>query len=244
MGWGILKTIYTIFALVLFTAALVASGQEPVLDPPQYFVTVYSYQGRLILPRNPARLSHTFARFSKVQNGRVVSAVDISWLPAPGYFAGLRHCAMPLVGSVPGRNYSLRETEAIAARCGARIQPFGPYRISPSVFQAAADQQKFLKSGFVRYAIFAEGDSPGLSNCIKAVRDVVAPKPSGLLHGAAASADTVRYFAQQGAIISPYPVPEWGEAIDSFVPPQMHLVGRGLTEHRRRPLFGGLNRHS
>lgn len=163
------------------------------------YVILWSYQDW----RNAPVRSHTFASFIRTDGDRVSSQVDISWLPAPGYFRnGLE---MPPLRIVPGQNYSLSQTLGFAAGLNQPVRRFGPYAISPELFAAAVRQSESLASGRVAYKMLDGGSRPGAINCIHAVTDIAGYTDTGLARGAAASQAALHHLFRSGHARSQVP---------------------------------------
>jgi hypothetical protein len=186
----------TAWAIALSPASLASPegfGEiRPSGSAPRYFAEFYSYDSS----GNSIRGSHTFARFYRVENGRVVDASEISWLPKWGYFG--RGYRMPMGGSVPGRNYSVQETLVIARRTGAKVRFHGRFETSPDLFLSAQQQKAKLESGSIRYRLVDNFSYPQATNCIHAVTGVVGYLNTGTKHGQTATKAVVESFLETG----------------------------------------------
>lgn len=159
-------------------------------DPaPVFKAEFFSYQGPLRL----AAGTHSFARFSKVENGVVTEVVDISWMAAPESLR--RNNRMPLLREVAGQNYSLEETFAMAGR--KNVTSHGEYHITPELFEAARKRKFDLEVNRYAYKLI-DGRSQNGINCIHAVSGVLGYLNTGLKRGAGASASLVDFFLASG----------------------------------------------
>jgi hypothetical protein len=125
-----------------------------------YFLVVWGYQGA----GNPPRESHTFLsvyRGDDLARGRVAPAT-ISWFPADG--------EIRLVGVERGHNFSLPQTLAMACQGQKHVATWGPYEISPALYQRALARIKLLESGRITYSALSL--RPGSRNCIEAAGDI------------------------------------------------------------------------
>jgi len=163
-----------IFSTLLLTALIAAPAQSAE----RYFAIFYGAQDGANRPRH----SHTWATFVRADTdesivnaaGKVVDSFTISWLPVSGDF---RLLARP----VPGRNFTLQESLAWAARLGVQVTTWGPFELSKQGYDLAVVQKARLDSGAVLYKALDQKFRPGAAtNCIHAVTDVV---PGPLAHG-------------------------------------------------------------
>ncbi|MBY0369791.1 hypothetical protein K2X33_03830 [bacterium] len=152
----------------------------------RYYADFYSTQGAR---RNFAQQSHVFARFWKVSE-EATEKVDISWLPAVGYFNP--RGGMPLLQTVPGHNYTVEQTLALSR--GRRIFFNGRYGTSEALYKAAQTRQAELESGRIAYKMLDRRFYPGATNCVHAVSGVLVHLRTGLSRGAAANAKVIEYF--------------------------------------------------
>ncbi len=169
------------FSLLVVVA--VTSGAQ---SAERYFVVFFGSQA----PGAPARLSHTFATFMKldVASGQApkpsdvnaAEAITISWLPVDGNIQILQR-------PVAGRNYSLRESFAFAAARGMSTTARGPFEIPRDVYDRAVQRKMWLESGAVAYKAVDRRFRPDVAiNCIHAVSDIL---PRGLLDTGTARGD-------------------------------------------------------
>lgn len=152
----------------------------------EYRAEFFSYEPKL------ATRSHTFARFTKLENGRA-EFVDISYLPEPEFFRGER---LPRFATVPGHNYTLEDTYRMAGNRG--VISNGTYSITAELFEAAKARRSELESGKFSYRMTGLGDGPYAINCIQAVSGVVGHVRTGLKRGTAATNSVVDSFLSTG----------------------------------------------
>lgn len=134
----------------------------------------------------------------KVVDGKVAEVTDISWMPEPGNFR--RGNRMPLLRTVPGRNYSYEETVAIAG--GKPILSHGAFYITPEMYQAAVRQKAALESGTIAYKMLDGRSGDGAINCIHAVTGVVGRLNTGTRRGETATSAVVSFFLSTGHMSS------------------------------------------
>jgi hypothetical protein len=146
--------------------------------------------------------SHTFATFFLIRDGQPVDKVDISWMPAPGYFAGFSDRDMPPFKEVPGHNYTLHETLMIATEQGRKLSRFGPYESRLELFELAQRMATRLASGQVEYKMLDPGFRPDAVNCIHAVTDIGGYVDTGMKYGDRASRSVIDHFARQGLLLA------------------------------------------
>jgi hypothetical protein len=146
--------------------ALSAPAADPVPPPaaPRYYMILFGGQSVPFVPRT----AHTFATYVKATpgaNGALdLEQVTISWLPESGPVQPLR------IRSVPGHNYTLKETFAIAAKNNARMSMWGPFEIDAGRYCAAAAQAATLESGAVRFrTLDSLGRNRRVMHCVHAV---------------------------------------------------------------------------
>jgi hypothetical protein len=98
-------------------------------------------------------------------NGSVaIESVTISWLPAHGPVRPFK------LRPEAGKNYSLEETFAIAAKQEARVSLWGPYEINSERYHLAVEQAELLESGAVRYRVIDTlGLDKSIAHCVHAV---------------------------------------------------------------------------
>ncbi len=188
------------FSLVYATSARAEDSLADVgrKASTQYFAEFYSYEA----PHGAPAKSHTFARFFKLENGAMTEVNDISWLPAPNYFR--RNKKVPLLGIVPGHNYSLGETMGFAA--GKKLSSQGQYPISPELFEAAKRRKAELESGGLEYRMLGGAGHP---NCIQAVAGVLGHLRTGDKRGVVATEAVVKSFLDSGEM-----GPQWKNGVN------------------------------
>jgi hypothetical protein len=113
--------------------------------------------------------AHTWATFACCRNG-ALDSFTISWLP----------CEMPVrpfALAKPGRNYGLHETLQLYLTGRSDLDLWGPWEISPRLFDDAAAHKSLLDSGAVRFKTFDGGPyvlrrpiwRTDVSHCVHAV---------------------------------------------------------------------------
>jgi len=188
--------------LLLLLAGLPADGisqaAPAVNGAVHYYMTIFGSEGSPDL----ARESHTFATFAATEGGIETQELTISWLPAPGYFAAGN--TMPPLKVVPGHNYDLDQTIALAP--SHRVLYWGPYEIQPELFAQAVERVHFLASGRTNYKMFQLNldqriptlhDQPGGTiNCIMAVSDLGGLLGTGTSWGYPASRQVLAFLSR------------------------------------------------
>jgi hypothetical protein len=179
---------------ILFLSLFLIASQAARASEIEYKADFYSYDG----PLRRGVSSHTFARFVKIVDGKVTEVVDISWMPEPGNLR--RHNRMPLFRIVPGHNYTLEQTMAMAG--GKMVLSHGSYYITPDIYESAVRQKAKLESGRIAYKML-DGHSGGAAiNCIHAVAGVVGSLDTGLRRGKGATSAVVGFFLSTGRMSS------------------------------------------
>jgi hypothetical protein len=151
--------VYWFAVLIAVVVAFPARSDFPSLRH-RYFLVVWGYQG----VGNPPRESHSFLsvyRGDDIAKGRVAPAT-ISWFPADR--------GVQLVGVERGRNFSLPQTLAIACQGRRQVATWGPYEISPALYQRVLARINLLESGRINYSALSL--RPGSMNCIEAAGDI------------------------------------------------------------------------
>ncbi|MBM3982402.1 MAG: hypothetical protein FJ304_19460 [Planctomycetes bacterium] len=151
-------------ATLALASALSAPSAEPAPPAPRYYFLLFAQQSVPFVPRT----SHTYATYVKATptaDGKsAVEQVTISWLPAEGPVEPLR------LRSSPGKNFSLEETFAIAAKDRARVSMWGPFEIDATRYDLAVAQVRALDSGAVRFrTLDSLGRNRSVSHCVHAV---------------------------------------------------------------------------
>lgn len=131
---------------------------------PRYYMILFGGQSVPFVPRT----AHTFGTFVKATPDATgalsLEQVTISWLPESGPVQPLR------IRSVPGHNYTLEETFAIAAKNNARMSMWGPFEIDAGRYCAAAAQAATLESGAVRFrSLDSLGRNRRVQHCVHAL---------------------------------------------------------------------------
>ncbi len=152
-------------ATLALASALTTAAAEPVPPAPRYYFLLFGCQS---VPNFVPRTSHTFATFVKATptpDGKtVVEQVTISWLPAEGPVQPLR------LRAVAGKNYSLEETFAIAAKDNARVSMWGPFETDATRYERAVAQTCTLNTGAVRFrSLDSLGRNRAVQHCVHAV---------------------------------------------------------------------------
>lgn len=158
--------------------------------PTTFDMEFFSFDG----PLRGAAASHSFVRLRRIQGDRITEVVDISWLPDPRYFR--RNGRVPLLREVPGRNYSLEETFAIAG--GRPVFTHGRFEVAPELFEAARRRRNDLESGVAGYKLLDGRRFPSATNCIHAISGILAYLNTGLRRGATATNSLVGFFLSTG----------------------------------------------
>ncbi|MCS6864875.1 MAG: hypothetical protein RMJ56_05785 [Gemmataceae bacterium] len=150
----------------VWLATAAAPAYSPPSQPPttRYYFILFGGQSVPFIPRT----AHTFATFVKVtttdKNDPIVETVTISWLPVDGKVHPWR------LRTVEGKNFSLEETLALAARDNVRVSMWGPFEIDAARYESAVVQAKLLASGAVRYRVLDSlGRNRRVSHCVHAV---------------------------------------------------------------------------
>ncbi len=146
----------------IVAVTLLTAPAEPAA--PRYYFVLFGGQS---IPFQP-RTAHTWATFVKATpaaNGTtILEPVTISWLPAEGPVQPYR------VRAVEGKNHSLEETFAIAARNNARVSMWGPFETDATRYALAVQQAGTLNSGAVRFRSFDSlGRNRSVQHCVHAV---------------------------------------------------------------------------
>ena len=184
---------------LLLTFAPAAAVPEP--PAPRYYFVLFGGQSVPYVPRT----AHTFATFVKAtptaDGALAVERVTISWLPAEGRVQPLR------LRSVAGKNYSLEETFAIAARDNARVSMWGPFETDATRYALAVQQANTLERGAVRFrSLDSLGRNRSVMHCVHAVtfadpnlQWVRQPVPTG--YGEPGTSKLAAKYAASGAFV-------------------------------------------
>jgi hypothetical protein len=161
-----------LLAGALLTLAL-GTGRAAACET--YYVLVFGSQRPVI---NQPKYTHSFATFFRVAGDPChpetccINAFTISWLPVTGdvrVYALLPEC---------GRNFWLDETLQLVISEGERVSMWGPYQITPELYQSAVRRRALLDSGQVRYkAVDTLYPTDQVSNCIHALSDIAIDAP-------------------------------------------------------------------
>jgi hypothetical protein len=90
----------------------------------------------------------------------------ISWLPASGKIRPLA------IQPEPGANLTLEATLATVLGTGQRVRVWGPFVITPEVYNRSLAVYNTLNSGAVLYRAYSREGEPHISDCIHAVAAV------------------------------------------------------------------------
>jgi hypothetical protein len=118
------------------------------------------------------RLAHTFATFVRATGEGTdpvtyaLTAHTISWLPRQLDVRVRRPCPEP------GINLDLDSTIRVVMRDGETVTMWGPYRISPEIYNRSIQEVNKLNSGEEKYRAIDGPLNNKISNCIHAVGDV------------------------------------------------------------------------
>jgi hypothetical protein len=158
-----------------------------------YFMTVFACQRRFNLPN----YAHTFAAFAHVVRDRGVPCLEdqrsfsISWLSRSREIAFFGR-------PVSGVNLGLRQTLDWALIRGTQVSAWGPFQITPELFDCAQRRAAYLKSGVPRFVVLDRGTRPRRAfNCIHALSDLGLTSDllgTGIAYGNRASLKVVKYF--------------------------------------------------
>jgi hypothetical protein len=156
---------------VALAAPLLALALLPsvVAAQDRHYLWIFCAQARPFCPAH----THTWASFARVGEGaapagpRVCETFTISWMPAT---LKVRFSARR---PEPGTNLDLLTSFRFVQGDGARISVWGPYEITPCLYEAGRRQKDRLEGGDVQYrAIDPFFYSPGVTECIHAVSDI------------------------------------------------------------------------
>ncbi len=180
-----------VVVVVLGFLSLLSRASERI----EYSVDVYSYDDSV----RSLRGSHTYARFNKEVNGKVVEVVDISWLPAPEKFT--RRGKIPLIRMVHGKNYTLEETREIAKISNSVEKFHGRFAISAEMYQNAIRRRDFLNSNLIGYKMIDAFTQERALNCIHALAGIYGTYlPTDTKHGEGASNAVIDHFSRTGQL--------------------------------------------
>jgi hypothetical protein len=130
----------------------------------RYFTVIFGSDDGPLRPR----YTHTWATYVKVTPtaaGFVLEPHTISWLPDDGKIR-LRQFKR-----VPGRNYTLDESFAYAARTGQAVKVLGPFETDAHRFAHFVAQEHRLNTCGMDYRAIDSIRGRGVANCITAIRD-------------------------------------------------------------------------
>jgi hypothetical protein len=160
------SSVWTSRAVALLVLALLPAA-APAQD--RYYLWIFAAQSRPFYPPH----THTWATFARVSGcptpacPPTFETFTISWMPATlkvRFFA---------VHPETGVNLDLMTSLRFVQCDGAKTSVWGPYEITPCLYEAGRRQKDLLESGSVLYrAIDPVFYSPGISECIHAVSDI------------------------------------------------------------------------
>jgi hypothetical protein len=217
-----------LYTLIATTTLAVAT---PAAEAPRYYFLLYGGQS---LPFKP-RTAHTWATFVKAapaaDGTTLVESVTISWLPATGKVVPYR------LRPEPGRNYTLAETFAIAARQGDRVSMWGPFEIDAGRYELAVAQAARLESGVIRYrAIDSLRRNQSVQHCVHAIT-YADPAMSRYIQpvlqvGEPGTSRLAKRYHRNGVFIGAPVTHDW--VIPAIGADQYPVIRRELGEHIRR----------
>jgi hypothetical protein len=155
-------------ALAVVFLVLVASGPSSASATERYYVLIFGSQSQ---PKR-LRYTHTWATFIRAvgegsdPNGYTLYHHTISWLPQT---LEVRVWA-PF--PEPGVNLDLYETLRAVATSDQRVTMWGPFVITPDIYQRSLRIRDILASGAVRYRAISTPRNLLISDCIHAVAAV------------------------------------------------------------------------
>jgi hypothetical protein len=119
-----------------------------------------------------ANHTHSFALFVRAVTDEdcrphVVESFPISWLPQS------MEVRVGRLHPEPGWNLDIPRTLDWALKDGQRVSRWGPFQVTPELYQRALRQKNHLESGAVRYKTLDTGfPTRHVSNCIHALADI------------------------------------------------------------------------
>jgi hypothetical protein len=152
-------------------AALLALALLPSVAAAQdrHYLWIFAAQSHPFCPAH----AHTWAAFARVEGCTApggppaFETFTISWMPAT--LKVRFHALQPEAGV----NLDLLTSLRFVQGDGAHISVWGPYEITPCLYEAGRRQKDRLEGGTVRYrAIDPLQYSPGITECIHAVSDI------------------------------------------------------------------------
>jgi hypothetical protein len=177
----------------------------------QYHVILWACQREDDAPR----FTHTWATFIKSRKAdsseadpKLDERFTISWMPASG--------VIPVLVTVRGQNYTLRQSLNWARQEHCRVSAWGPIAIRKELYDLAKQRKAVLESGVLSYKMIDNPVRPNKgTNCIHAITDMV---PGELLDtGTARGEEATRMVAEflQPFMIRPeYNDPKVFELVD------------------------------
>ncbi|MGE3820642.1 MAG: hypothetical protein AB7I30_14610, partial [Isosphaeraceae bacterium] len=149
-------------ATLTFLPAARGSAEE------YYFALIFGSETR---PKQ-LRLTHTWATFVKASgtgpdlSTYALEEVTISWLPATLSIRVFAH------DPEPGVNLGLHQTLRYVRSQREFVTVWGPFVVTPLLYERALAQAARLRAGVVRYRAISSPFDQSISGCIHAVSDV------------------------------------------------------------------------
>lgn len=118
------------------------------------------------------RLTHTFATFVRAtgegadSTNYALTSYTISWLPRA------LDVRVRRLRPEPGINLDLHSTFRVVTRDGESVTMWGPYRITPEIYNRSIEVVNKLASGRELYRAYDGPFNDNISNCIHAAADV------------------------------------------------------------------------
>ena len=187
---------------MLFLVPRAASAGET------YYIIVFGSQRPIYFESNH---THTFALFVRATTDEgcqrhVVESFPISWMPQS------MEVRVGRLRPEPGWNLGIPQTLDWALKDGQRVSRWGPFQITPELYQRALHQKAHLESGAVRYKTLDTGfPTRHVSNCIHAVSDLEHEAPR-LRIGTPTWGQAASYFVTLALghfIVDPHLTHEW-----------------------------------
>jgi hypothetical protein len=152
----------------ILAAIVLSSATVEVAAAERYYVLIFGSQS------HPKRLrhTHTWATFVRAVgegpdlNGHVLYVHTISWLPQT---LEVRVWS-PL--PEPGVNLDLHQTLDAVSAHGERVTMWGPFVITPDIYERSLQVYRILQSGVVQYRAISTASNLLISDCIHAVAAV------------------------------------------------------------------------
>jgi hypothetical protein len=155
------RLVVTLAALAALSCPTAASDPTP---QPRYYFILLGGQSVPFIPET----AHTWAVYAKATpapGGAVaLEWFTISWLPVG------RTVRIFQVKPTAGKNHTIEETLARAAKNRVRMSVWGPYEIDADRYELAMRQARFLDSGAVGYRVLDSfTGNPYVCHCVHAL---------------------------------------------------------------------------